>query len=341
MTPPFDLPLGTLQNVLILSVSAKGGLVNAFAQSKNAGRIIGVDADPHAPAGLLCHAFYTIPHQEDPACATRIREICKQEQINLIIPTREADIFFINQVLPQGEIAASSEECITLCENKWNTQTWLAKRQFPTPPTVSAEEAKASLPFPEFPLIAKSPTGSGSRDVHTLRKPQDVESIPDDWLIQPILPGKEYTLNTYVDRTGHCTVVIPHMRISTDGGEVSRGITERNPMLIDLARDISESLPGAYGPLTIQVFWDHPTGTLAVTDINPRFGGGYPLAHAAGGHFTEWLLAETQGIELPKEEPYWEENLLMLRYRESLFTSVTKKPTEQSQESTAPELSYS
>mgnify|MGYP005839147763 CR=1 FL=1 len=343
MTPPFDFPLGKLQNVLILSVSAKGGLVNAFVQSKNAGRVIGVDTDPYAPAGLLCHAFHAIPPQDDPTCAARIREICEQEHIGLMVPTREADIYFLNKVFPNAEIpiAGSSEACIELCEDKWKTQKWLAGRQFPTPPTVTAEEAKRALPFPEFPLIAKSPTGSGSREVRMIRKPQDLEYIPDNWLVQPLLAGKEYTLNTYVDRTGHCTVVIPHLRMATDAGEVSRGITERNPMLIDLARDISESLPGAYGPLTIQAFWDHPTGALAITDINPRFGGGYPLAHAAGGHFTEWLLAEAQGITLPQEQPHWQENLMMLRYRESLFTTAENKPIAKHPKASSPELSYS
>lgn len=344
MTPafPFDLPLGALQNVLILSVSAKGGLVKAFAQSKNAGRIIGVDADPHAPAGLLCHAFYTIPNHQDPACAPAIRKICKQERIGLIVPTREDDVFFINQVFPEKEIpvAASSEACIRLCQNKWNTQAWLTEHQFPAPPTVTAKEAKTSLPFPDFPLIAKSPTGSGSKEVVSIRKPKDLESIPDHWLVQPLLGGNEYTLNAYVDQTGHCTVVIPHLRIAVEGGEVSRGITERNPMLIDFARDVSESLPGAYGPLTIQVFWDHRRNTLAVTDINPRFGGGYPLVHAAGGRFTEWLLAEAQGIQLPREEPHWQEKLMILRYRESLFTTLDPEARNTSLSEKVPQYAH-
>ena len=49
-------------------------------------------------------------------------------------------------------------------------------------------------------------------------------------------------------------------------------------------------------------------------EINPRFGGGYPLSYLAGGNFPKWLIEEHL---LHKEVSYfedWKDNLLMLRY---------------------------
>jgi carbamoyl-phosphate synthase large subunit len=52
----------------------------------------------------------------------------------------------------------------------------------------------------------------------------------------------------------------------------------------------------------------------AALEINPRFGGGYPLSYAAGAKYPGWLIDE---YLLNKEVPFfdgWESDLLMLRY---------------------------
>ncbi len=46
-----------------------------------------------------------------------------------------------------------------------------------------------------------------------------------------------------------------------------------------MARLVAEALPGACGVMNIQIFHDESTGALNVSEINPRFGGGYPLTH--------------------------------------------------------------
>ncbi|OHE71809.1 MAG: hypothetical protein A2007_04555 [Verrucomicrobia bacterium GWC2_42_7] len=103
-------------------------------------------------------------------------------------------------------------------------------------------------------------------------------------------------------------------------GEVNRGITVKDPELMQLGKSIAEKLPESYGPLNVQVFYDANDHSIYVTDINPRFGGGYPLVHAAGGTFTDWLIQEALGkpLDIPKDN--WIPNLLMRRYRENIFT---------------------
>ena len=49
-------------------------------------------------------------------------------------------------------------------------------------------------------------------------------------------------------------------------------------------------------------------------EINPRFGGGFPLTYAAGGNYPGWLMREYLGDgEIPFSDD-WENNLIMLRY---------------------------
>jgi carbamoyl-phosphate synthase large subunit len=80
---------------------------------------------------------------------------------------------------------------------------------------------------------------------------------------------------------------------------------------------VSEALPGAYGPLNIQCFMEE-SGTIRIIEINARFGGGYPLAHRAGGRFTDWLLDEMEGKRISSFDD-WTDDLAMLRYDEAVF----------------------
>ena len=101
-------------------------------------------------------------------------------------------------------------------------------------------------------------------------------------------------------------------------GEVSHGITVKSSFLMDLGSAVAERLPGSYGPLCFQLIYDPALGELgsesvSVTDLNARFGGGYPLCHAAGGNFVEWLILEAEGKPLPGSAGEWTDGVVIDR----------------------------
>jgi len=56
-----------------------------------------------------------------------------------------------------------------------------------------------------------------------------------------------------------------------------------------------------------------------VSEVIARFGGGSPLADAAGAIFPQWLVEEAIG--LPRSEPPapWRAGVVMLRYDDAVF----------------------
>src|SRR6185503_7690674 len=110
---------------------------------------------------------------------------------------------------------------------------------------------------------------------------------PSDCIVQELLEGPEYTVNTFCDSGGAFRCAVPHLRIEVRGGEVSKGRTERRADLTGIAEQIA-TLPGARGVFCFQAIVTE-RGPV-VFEINARFGGGYPLAHRAGAKFTKWLL---------------------------------------------------
>jgi carbamoyl-phosphate synthase large subunit len=216
-------------------------------------------------------------------------------------------------------LAVSSPECVALCLDKTASHDWLAAHGFPVPAQSTVGALAAGPLCDRFPLVAKHPRGSGSRFVRICRAAADLAGLPDDWLVQAHAPGREHTINVYVDRAGRSVCEIPHERLLVGEGEVVRGRTVRVPELMTVTRRIAEALPGARGPLNVQIFWEPAARHAEVIEINPRFGGGYPLAHRAGGRFSDWLLAEYVDSAVLSRCETWEDDLLMVRYREAAF----------------------
>ena len=132
--------------------------------------------------------------------------------------------------------------------------------------------------------------------------------------------GREYTVNLFFDRQ-QLRCAIPHLRIETRAGEVSKAVTERVPQLSALASKLGEALRGrAFGSLCFQAIIT-PGGEAALLEINARFGGGYPLADHAGASFAQWLLEIVLGRECTAHD-HWHEHVQMLRYDASVFTDT-------------------
>ena len=78
--------------------------------------------------------------------------------------------------------------------------------------------------------------------------------------------------------------------IQSKGGESIKGTSIKDWELIEHARACRGDACGIVGPANIQCFRE-PDGTLPVTDVNPRFGGAFPLPLAAGSRYPELALA--------------------------------------------------
>jgi carbamoyl-phosphate synthase large subunit len=113
---------------------------------------------------------------------------------------------------------------------------------------------------------------------------------------------------------------VPHRRLEVRAGEVVKAVTEAHAELQRLASRIQAAVPGLRGPWCFQAI-ERPDGRLAVFEINARFGGGYPVTHASGAHFTTRLLAEALGLPLPSIGP-WRPGTLMLRYDAAVFGAL-------------------
>jgi carbamoyl-phosphate synthase large subunit len=253
-----------------------------------------------------------------------------EHRVRLVVPTIDPELVVYAAAVErfaEAEVSAciSSPSTVCICGDKIATHAWLIEHGFPAVRQTNVHEALRDSAVWPLPLIAKPYNGSASVGLRRIETRGELEGLVErgtNCIVQEIAPGREFTINVYVDRFGKCICAVPHWRMEVRAGEVSKGVTVKHRGLIELGRAIAEKLPGARGPLNIQCFMDD-FGNIRVIEMNARFGGGYPLAHSAGARFTDWLLNELDGRELSWFED-WTDDLAMLRYDEAIFVSGSK-----------------
>lgn len=325
--PPPDLAC----NVMISAAGRRVGLITCFQQALAdlhcRSTIFASDLSLLTPAMQLAPSHIIVPPYRDPACLDALLAICRQHQIRVIIPTIDPELAFYTQhrdAFRQAgcHVAVSSPETVAIGNDKVQTHQWLLAHGFPTILQMSLPEALQTNAL-EFPAIMKPRYGSASIGISRAASVQDLahRAHERDLIVQSIAPGQEYTVDIFIDSAGHCRCAVPRLRIETRGGEVSKGMTVRNPALIELASRIGAALPGAYGILNIQMFYDRTTQRLSIIEINPRFGGGYPLTHRAGAPMARWLLEDILGLPSTATSDTWQNGLIMLRYDEAVYVT--------------------
>jgi len=288
--------------------------------------VLGVDCSPTAPGASLVDRFFVVPRCDDSEFLPTVVTICKENYVTLLIPTIDTELRFYAACREHfaaigTTVAISSPETIEVCGDKVATHQWLMESGFPTVRQTTPESLLLDGQAWTFPLAVKPRRGSASIGFAKVTSRQVLRALSQersDLIVQEFALGREHTINVLVDRRRRCVCAIPHVRLEVRAGEVSKGTTVKHRGLMELAAQIAERLPGAYGPLNIQCFLG-PDGILQVTEINARFGGGFPLAHRAGADFPRWMLEELLGLPSSASPNDWEDGLTMLRYDDAVF----------------------
>ena len=294
--------------VLISSIGRRGQLVDCFRESaRDLGRkirIVGADSRPQLSAAChLADMSIAVPPCRDPEYVSVLLEVCKAHGIRLLVPTIDTEL----QVLSECRdvfarigvtVAVSAPSVVKVARDKGKTSTLLAELGVNTPRTVAASAYRHDPSLLRSPVILKPRTGSSSIGIFRPTNRAEVDAAfaaGSDMIAQELWEGSEYTVNLFFDAAGALRCAVPHRRIETRAGEVSKGRTEDVLVLRNAARSIASGLSGARGALCFQAIVTD-AGDYAVFEINARFGGGYPLAHRAGARFTTWLLEEALGL---------------------------------------------
>lgn len=318
----------TPNNILFTSAGRRVALLRLFrealARRGEDGQIVSADCSRHAPAHFAADAAELVPPISDPAYVAALLEICRRRRIRLLIPLIDTELSLLADRHREFEavgttLLVSSPEVNRICIDKRRSAEFFRGCGLAAPRIYSLAEVRAGAA--SFPLVVKPAQGSSSLGVHRV---EDLEALEffaarvAKPVIQELAEGREYTLDVLTDFSGKILCVVPRWRIATRAGEISKGMTVREPALIESGARLVQALPGPCGCLTVQCF-HAPGQPPQFIEINPRFGGGFPLSAAAGADFPGVLLDLLTGRAPAREALAWKDGTVMLRFDDALF----------------------
>ncbi len=317
-------------HVLISSAGRRVALLEAFRETLGllglTGQVVATDASSLSAAAWAADDHFVVPRCTDEQFIPRMLELCAQREIALLVPTIDTELMVLARhradFLAVGTlVAVSSAATIAIAEDKRATHAFLVERGFPTVEQAEAEEVLAGRVAWPYPLIVKPVNGSASEGVVCVpdRRGLEMATSCGETVVQTVARGREYTVDLFIDGTGTCRGAVPRARLEVRAGEVVKAQTARVGAVLDVAEQLAKSLPEAFGVLNLQLFHDAAHEETRIIEINPRFGGGFPLAHQAGAPFVRWLLELAAGRVPDYGAAAWREDLVMLRYDAAVF----------------------
>lgn len=323
------------QNVLITSAGRRVSLVRLFQSAltkfENNGRVLIADNRPtYSAAAQVSDLAISLPKVTEPKYISALLEACQENSVSLVIPTIDTELIPLAVVRTHWmqeygiNIVISDEILVRQCRNKRETADVFSNIGI-RPLT------EIGFSSTIYPRMVKPVSGSRSVDLHVVRAVGEMKDEYADMNIfihQELVNVHEYrefTVDAFFGLRGELLCLVPRERIEVRDGEVSKGRTYKG-QLLEMLRPKIGLLRGAVGCLTIQVFAriteNHEIEDLIGIEINPRFGGGYPLTEAAGATYTDWLVQEHFNQTTRDYFDSWTDNLLMLRYDSEVFLNA-------------------
>jgi len=314
-------------NILITAASRRVALIRSFSSALEklgyTGNVVVSDTDRLSPGLFFCKGHYEVPLSTSPDYINAIKDVCRQENITLLVPTIDEELPIFGRHKKEFEemgvkVAVSNEAVGDICNDKYKTYLFFKKHGLPIARTYLPDEVRKNAP--ELPLFIKPRTGRGAVAAFPVKTKKELDFFLDyinDPVIQDFLPGREYTVDVLCDFQGRVISVVPRERLVIRSGVTDRGKTFKNQKLIELSAEVASTL-GIVGAANLQCKIDN--GKITFFEINPRFSGAIQLTINAGADFPAMMLEAMNGGVKPRIGDF-KDNLVMVSYEESLYHS--------------------
>lgn len=182
--------------------------------------LIGTNTELVSGGNHLCDRVYKVPFSKSSDYIPKILSISKREEIDLIIPSTDYEVYYLalaSDKLPT--IAGSDIKTAKTFLNKY--ETWQAFNKLSIPFTQTILPSLYNNDFDE--IIVKPCEGRGSRDIHI--NPDNPEAFSDEYIIQKLIKGTEITTAFYVTKKGNLLGHITFKRTLLSGATDKCAVT--------------------------------------------------------------------------------------------------------------------
>lgn len=313
-------------NILILSAGTRNKIVQYFKNElAEKGNVIATDCSNLAPAIYEADKHYIVPRITDSGYIGVILKICKKENITGVISLIDPELSLISKHRKDFEAAGTTviESDYDICEktlNKYDMYLWLSEHGYNCAKTYvdkskfyqDEKDGKIS-----YPVFVKPVCGSASVAISKVYDKETLECLfahDDNLMIQQFLNGQEIGADCYIDMiSGETVSVFTKKKLVMRAGETDKSVSFKDEKLFELIVKFCKEF-GFIGQIDIDIF--DIDGEYYISEVNPRFGGGYPHAYECGVNHMKLIVNNLNNIANEVSIGRYDEGIYMMKYNE-------------------------
>lgn len=312
-------------NILFCSAGRRCELLKDFRKTMgDNGKIVATDISVTAPAIYMADKYYIVPRIDNDNYIPTILDICKKEEIQAVTTLIDPEIMILAEHRKEFEeigveVLAPYKETAELCFDKFRMFQYLKEKNIRTVLTYgdieSFEEGIAKKEI-DFPVFVKPRRGSGSVGARKITNMDDLKDamLEDSSLIIQEFMGDALDIDAdiYVDTISNEAVALFSKRkLETKIGGASKTVSFKDKKLNQFASKALEVFK-FNGPIDMDLWCKD--GEYYLSEINPRFGGGYLHAYGAGVDFIKLIENNVKGIENQPCFGNYDDDVVMMMY---------------------------
>ncbi|MBR4948325.1 MAG: ATP-grasp domain-containing protein [Clostridiales bacterium] len=319
-------------NFLILAAGTRNKIVQYFRKTFDGiGTIVATDANLLGPAIYEADKYFIVPPITDEGYIDKILDICKKEHINGVLSLIDPELSLLaaNEKLFKEigvTIIGSSYELCEMSLDKMQMYEWLKTHGYNCARSwMNKDDFYKVVESGEvsYPVFVKPYRGSASISISKAEDKETVDLLfahEDNLMIQEFLNGQEIGADVYIDLiSGEVVSIFTKKKIKMRAGETDKAVSFKDERLFDLIEKFVLEA-GFKGQIDIDIF--EIDGQYYISEVNPRFGGGYPHAYESGCDHMNLILNNLNGVANKKNIGAYEEGIYMMKYNEVMIRSI-------------------
>lgn len=313
-------------NILLLSAGTRNKVVQYFRKAlAGNGRVIATDCSALAPAIYDADKYYIVPRISAPGYLDVILEICRKEKIDGVLSLIDPELSLLAEHVEDFRavgttVIGSSYDLCEMSLDKMQMFRWLTEHGYKCAKSYMDKKVfytDLEAGKIDFPVFVKPARGSASIAISKVYDKESLELLVahgEDLMIQDFLDGQEIGADVYIDMvSGEVVSIFTKKKLKMRAGETDKAVSFKDEKLFKLIAKFSKEA-GYRGQIDIDIF--DVNGEYFISEVNPRFGGGYPHAYECGcDHMTliRNNLAEKANTE---QIGKYEDGIYVMKYNE-------------------------
>ena len=310
--------------ILLLSAGTRNKIVQYF-RSVEGVRVVATDMQKTAPAIYEADAFYIVPRITDPGYLDIICDICRKEKVDAVLSLIDPELGLLaaneDRFRQLGvTVVGSNKELCERALDKMQMYRWLVSHEYPCAKSYVDKKAfylDLQNDKISYPVFIKPIRGSASIGISVVENSSMLDFLFSHFngmMVQEYLKGQEIGADVYIDMVSHEVVsIFTKKKLLMRSGETDKSVSFKDERLFELIeRFCKES--GWLGQIDIDLF--EIDGKYFISEVNPRFGGGYPHAYECGCNHMKMIVNNLRGIPNRRAIGVYDEGIYMMKYNE-------------------------